>query len=411
MLLTSLLHCWNTHVPAISLSTLYLAVRMLKRLLMNMTLLVVGCVIALAVFEGLLRYYEPVPMRLKGNKIQLTSNQTMLIKLDDREKYSKFDPVIAHSKNSLGFRGEDPPLSFEQHLTLMTVGGSTTECYYLSDGKTWTDLLGKELGQNFNNVWVNNAGLDGHSTFGHIHLLKEYIADIRPKVILYLIGINDIGLGKSNPFDDSFINTADFWKAQPDAPSIWQAVRQRHGVLTALAYYSETANLVLNIARSMRAVKGGMGHAQIDFMTIPTLNVTPAESEAELDKQRELYLPSYESRLRQLIALTKKADIAPVLITQPTIWGDGIDPTTGIDLKKISGFYGDRMELYNDVTRRVGAELGVFVIDLAKLLPDDSKYFYDWFHFTNVGAAKVGAIVTKALSPWLAENFQEYVKN
>ena len=40
------------------------------------------------------------------------------------------------------------------------------------DSKTWTDVLSKNLDSAFDNLWMNNAGIDGHSTFGHIILIR-----------------------------------------------------------------------------------------------------------------------------------------------------------------------------------------------------------------------------------------------
>ena len=58
------------------------------------------------------------------------------------------------------------------------------------------------------NVWVNNAGLTGHSTIGHITLLKEHVVKIHPKVIVFLIGINDIGTEHAWIYDDNILK----WK-------------------------------------------------------------------------------------------------------------------------------------------------------------------------------------------------------
>ena len=59
------------------------------------------------------------------------------------------------------------------------------------------------------------------------------------------------------------------------------------------------------------------------------------------------------------------------------------------------------LEIYNDVTRAVGREQRALVIDLARALPKDSAYFYDWTHFTNEGAERVAEILNQALVPWL----------
>ena len=66
------------------------------------------------------------------------------------------------------------------------------------------------------------------------------------------------------------------------------------------------------------------------------------------------------------------------------------------------------LERYNDVTRQVGRERGVLTVDLARALPKDSTFFYDFFHFTNEGADRVGAILHDALAPWLAARYPDY---
>jgi hypothetical protein len=58
-------------------------------------------------------------------------------------------------------------------------------------------------------------------------------------------------------------------------------------------------------------------------------------------------------------------------------------------------------ELYNDVTRRTAASRGVLLIDAARELPKDSRLFYDFMHFTNEGAARLGDIVASHLGPTL----------
>ena len=98
-----------------------------------------------------------------------------------------------------------------------------------------------------------------------------------------------------------------------------------------------------------------------------------------------------------------------MLVTQPALNGDAVDPTTGISLGSaaIEPLSNGRVqwrvqELYNDVTRTTSAAAGVLLIDLAREMPKDSRYFSDWVHFTNDGAALVGDIVFRHLEPKLA---------
>ena len=66
------------------------------------------------------------------------------------------------------------------------------------------------------------------------------------------------------------------------------------------------------------------------------------------------------------------------------------------------------LELYNDVTREVGRERGVLVIDLAREMPKNSTYYYDLMHYTNAGAARVADIIAAQLTPFLARKFPAY---
>ena len=72
------------------------------------------------------------------------------------------------------------------YLSLITIGGSTTECFYLSDGKTWTELLGLRLARDFPKVWINNAGLDGATTYRHLILLEDYVVQLKPNLGVFL---------------------------------------------------------------------------------------------------------------------------------------------------------------------------------------------------------------------------------
>jgi hypothetical protein len=98
--------------------------------------------------------------------------------------------------------------------------------------------------------------------------------------------------------------------------------------------------------------------------------------------------------------------VVPVLLTQPALYGGAKDDRTGVDLgtmvvqdeTKINGALAwDILELYNDVTRGVGQEKGLAVIELARSLPKTSRFFYDFVHFTDEGAQAVAEIVAPSL--------------
>jgi lysophospholipase L1-like esterase len=355
-------------------------------------ILLVQIVVAGLLLETCLRLYNPLPFRVKGETIVLPVKQVYQF---DNRGTTKLDPVTTHTKNSLGFRGPDPPRDFARRLTLLTIGGSTTESLFLSDGKTWTDQLARRLSTVDPDVWVNNAGLDGQSTYGHLVLLQSVVVSLRPKVALFLIGTNDVALDRPNTFDSAL------------APH-----RSLPGRLAAAVVdHSEVARLVQNVARAARARRRGFGHSEIDLRSARHVAFEPEEVQHILEGQKTS-LQQYRQRLVRIGQLCRASGIEPVFITQPALFGEIADATTGVDLATVqvngrgNGIVEWRLlERFNDVTREVGASQGLFVIDLAREMPKDSRFFYDFLHFTNEGAVVVGDIVFRHLCPELAKRF------
>jgi lysophospholipase L1-like esterase len=354
----------------------------------NILALSVGLIIAFVLVELILRIFQPFDFRVKGNEIVLAANQDFVMANDF---IPKLDDTIFHSKNSLGFRGEEPPKDWENATTMITVGGSTTECYYLSDAQTWQAEINRRLSPTLPNFWINNAGLDGHSTFGHGVLMRDYIVKLKPDYVLFLVGINDVATADFESFDRlamKKINT--------------QSIG---GFAKSLANYSETIGLAFNFYRFYVAYKQGLIHSNIEIKKLKTVEITEAKRTEIFQKHETEFIENYKIRLNNLIKICVDNDIQPVLITQPQIIGDTIDATTGVDLSQIKyqeGMNGSTgwavLELYNNITRQVAKNQDIQLIDLAKKLPKDSQYFYDFTHYTNEGAAKVGRIISEELS-------------
>jgi lysophospholipase L1-like esterase len=312
------------------------------------------------------------------------------------------DESLVHTKNSLGFRGPEPPANFDDALTIIAVGGSTTECFFLSDTDAWPAQLGNGLAQHFKELWLNNAGLDGHSTFGHLQLMREYITGLHPKFVTILAGINDMFADTPNGYDKAPIQSA----------------------LSSLARYSEVAALAMAVWRHEQTVEirdlGAMPrpinlHDAV-YHTLEHSEATdPPRSEGPDEQAR---LNGYRRRLEELIELARANRIEPILITQPALFGAGVDDATGVDLGTVttqfdSTLSGSRawaaLERFNDAMRDVGREKSAAVIDLAHLMPKSSRFYYDFLHFSKTGAAKVAEIVAAQMCPILAEKAPGYL--
>lgn len=350
----------------------------------------VFCVVFL---EIALRVFDPIPLRVRGNTLKLSTSITTTF---DNTGIPRMDRTIVVRRNSIGFRGPEVPPDYASKLTVFTVGGSTTECYYISDGKTWPDLLARRLAPSVPDLWLNNAGLDGHSTFGHVHLMQQILVPLKPKVLVFLIGINDVGALSTTARDHSLEDCA-------------QCPASRR-LLNYVTEHSDLAATGLNLLRAWRASRRGLSHRVVDLATGPRKNKvsTPAEI-AALRTHHQEPLQGYRRRVQKLVDLSKSNGIAPVLVTQPALFGKGKEPVTGIQLDNVvvtdqgqDGFTAwTVLEWYNDVVREIGKTQGITVVDLARELPKNYDYFYDFTHFTNKGADTVSEIVARNLEPYL----------
>jgi lysophospholipase L1-like esterase len=281
----------------------------------------------------------------------------------------------------------------------------------MTDGKTWPALIGQKATESFKHVWVNNAGLDGHSTFGHTVLMKDFIIHIKPKVVLFLVGINDLWAKTSNAYDSNLKN---------DLTLNYHSIK---GFLRTAGNYSEVVALAYNLYRYSKKIPFPYTDTQeIDLEKMKRAEI-PRDNELEIIREKhhefkEKYEKAYRSRLKQLIKTSRENNIQPILLTQPALYGDVVDDVTKINLGSTEIENGENgniawksLEHYNDVTRAIGLEQNVLVIDLASEMPKSTKYFYDFIHFNNDGSEKVAEIVYNRLLPYLKNNFSDYSKN
>lgn len=370
----------------------------MRRFGAHATLVVAAVAAGLLLLEGLLRLWNPFQPRLRANRIVLPINT--IYSLRTPTGALGVDPLVIHRRNSLGFRGPEPPRDWGRHLSIVTVGGSTTECFYLSEGRTWPDRLAALLSEALRPLWLNNAGLDGHSTYGHLVLLQDHVARIGPKVVLLLAGLNDVGLGADRPFD----------RRQMTAASLPRSLRE---LGYAVANKSELVNLLVSAYRSYRAQDLGLGH-QFGILRLDT----PHREQVAADRRQRYLarrsgeaLEGYRRRLERIVGVARERGIELILVTQPALYGPGHDDRTGLDLALIpvgsvnGAIAWEALELYNDVTRAVARERDLLLVDLAHRLPKSSRLFYDHHHFTNDGAEAAATILASELCPHLQTRY------
>lgn len=353
--------------------------------------ILIGLLLGIIICEIVLHFYNPFPFAISKGRLVLPANQQTVFK---NTWIKKLDSSIQYSRNAFGFRGPMPVDSVNKIPSVICIGGSTTECRYISDSLTWPSQLYKHLKDSIPQIWLNNAGVDGHSTFGHLLLLKEYITKLKPRYVIILIGANDVENDKPLQFDlmnekkINFLSAKSFFKSVLNKTRLGAAFFQLYAI--------------------KGAYKKGLIHKNVDFATLK--DTLFAESYiAAIVKKQDSYLIKYRQRIMDMIAICKASNVKPVLLTQPSLFGDYTDSATMIRMgNKIlpdtdpmanSTSAQKALELYNDVVRSFGKE--VKVIDLAALMPKNSSYYYDFIHYTNTGCAKIAAILSAELIPFI----------
>jgi GDSL-like Lipase/Acylhydrolase family len=368
------------------------------------SLLLLGAVsvLALGMLEVCLRVATPFGERVGRDSLVLPAHTRRVI---SSRGFPAVDREIGVSTNALGFRGAEPPVDLAKTLGLVAIGGGTTESLYVSDGKTWPELVGRALGPCLAPLWINNAGLDGHSTFGHRLLLERRIAGLRPKVALFLIGLDDAGRHEPTAADGDFVAGGGRETAWGKSAA-WMAER------------SAIVSTALNVLRDRQAHKLVRVQPLFQVRWAPVLTPDPGESRALMALHGSRYVPAYASRVADLVLRCRGLGIEPVLITQPALYGNVVDPETKVFLGTLEvdperGLHGalawSILELYNDAVRRIGREQGVLVVDLAREMPKSSRLFYDFVHFNNDGSRVVAEIVANRLRPFLASRFGAFL--
>lgn len=376
---------------------------MVRRILVRTATCVVSALACLAILELGARLFVPTEFSMGSTRILLATNRTIENHWDSNSDKLRDDIVIR--SNSLGFRGAEPPTDFDAALTVIAVGGSTTECKFLTETTTWPDIVGPTLEPRFDRFWINNAGIDGHSTFGHAALLDQHLARVRPDVALFLVGINDLALDTARRQDDrrlaeSAPSGVDSLAARSRLLSLWNRPKPVQGAHQRAAMRES----ILDYARAVDTP-----HVPLTDEDLPRLR---AQAEA------------YRLRLEGLMTRARELGIEPILITQPAVYGFGIDPATGTDMGKLvvrdftenllARTGADKwriLSMYNEVTLDVAQRMEVFSIDLAAKLPKDSNLFYDYVHFSEQGAARVGEIVAAELEPYLRRRFASHLRD
>ena len=341
-----------------------------KRLCYGLILFSFSSLICLVVLELVCRIVAPASPFSPYLPLRPTQNMELHVDLPG------CSPIAHFTTNRWGLRGDEPPEPFDEAFTIVTIGGSTTQCFYLDDAKTWPHLLQERLRTQRPDVWVGNGGLDGHTSRGHIVFMEEAISRIRPDMVIVLAGVNDLAL--------SLVR---------ESPHIGPA-RERTSLKEKLYGASRLAQILwswkLILANQAVHVRRSTHHAWQDHPLEEDESWLPGDLRTLLPQ-----LDEFRANVRRIIQLGREMNVEVVFLTQPLEFDDTPHYRSvqalmywAMDTKHTisCATYWRMMEIYNQALQEVCQEEGARCFDLAGVMPHDPACFYDAFHYTEQGA-------------------------
>lgn len=304
-------------------------------------------------------------------------NQT---RIDSNSPFYPPGTKVVFRRDQYGLRGN---YGSPENITILAVGGSTTNDRVANEGDTWTDVLQQNLQAFGKNEIVANAGIDGHSTVGHIRSFELWfnkIPELSPKYIVYYVGINDRGVAANDiPQPDSLMS-----------PSL---VRR-------ISHYIKNHSFFV---RGFRNFKGflvarhiGVAYEYWNFREIEPEFVFATQT-FEPDQHFLASLDAYRERLKILYMLASNFGAETIYVTEPV----GLVKKEGDDLYVVKGSHADLIYLqmleYNRVLMEFCASVEAICIDLASELKFGLEDFYDRIHTTPGGSRKIGKFLSNKL--------------
>lgn len=356
-----------------------------KELLVRIGLPILSIIISVIVLEFALQLTLPQPQFDTRLMLYPHINRQLRVKLPG------VAPIVHYSTNRWGLRGDEPPDDWEAYHTIITIGGSTTHSGFIDDAQTWSALLQSNLNETVDSVWVANAGIDGHSTRGHLILMEEIIREVHPDMIIFLVGINDLAASLSDG-TGLYGTSADF----REAPFLFKSYLFR---------------LVWQLGHLLA---GNVVTTQTAHQAFFPIEINPDEGTPLPDDLHDL-LPLadiYRTNLNHLIDIGEELNLEMLFLTQPLVFDDTeywqglVGNTAWVREQNVTvsaATYWNLLDIYNGILLEVCEDRDVPCYDLASHIPHDNDYFYDIVHFNEAGSALVADEITPIVGDILSD--------
>ncbi|MFN2567933.1 MAG: hypothetical protein ABR499_23335 [Gemmatimonadaceae bacterium] len=325
----------------------------------------------------------------------------------DREAFPAAEAVAHFEVNSVGQRGDEPPGPDEAAYRILVAGGSTAECMFLDQWTSWPGALERLLDRpeprkhlGVSRVHVGNIGRSDIDSQGLDVALRRILPGCpRLDAIIILVGASNVlrwlAAGAPEGMPAPPLPELEIFDWQPNGPFSFHPKR------TASAELARRLRLRLRPTEQRpRAGKYMIGARAMRQQAMPLRNTVPDPLPM---------LDAYEAALRSALRTAMRHADRVIVARQP--WLDKPRYTAEEQAQFWHGALGNLFaggeikefasseliaQLMSQIDRRavtVAEELGLEHINLREALEPSLCNYYDQFHFTPTGAAKVAEAV------------------
>lgn len=304
--------------------------------------------------------------------------------------YESDRDFIRYKRNIFGLRDN---CKHPSDIDILTIGGSTTDQRYIEFENTYQYILQEQLKEKINtSICVSNAGIDGHSTFGHIYSFQKWfplIPNFQPKIFIFYIGLNDANFLTQEQNSSDEINNKTV-KGFLKKFMVFQSLIRARDLLKEIFFIKSDAYA---------------GHIQRSYLPedYTVSQVNPAS-----EMLSDIHSKKFRVRLKRLIEFSSSYNAKHICVTQPhkyirsvegkqygipNVFGDeysGLD--YDLSLQKINKIITEECE--QDTT-----------IDLYNAeIPNN--FFYDGIHMTPRGNQYIGSYIARE---FIDKDFQSFL--
>jgi hypothetical protein len=273
-------------------------------------------------------------------------------------------------------------------LSIVFLGGSTTECRYVAEDHRFPYLAGVLLEQQ-TGIKINsyNAARSGNHSLHSLDILLNKVFPIKPDIAVMLHNINDLVV---------LLYESSYWNPKSSKPVIFDINKEIDANFYKIIrdrYIPNLSGAMHNFDKSLRLYLKSGKKSSDEFARMRGKHLI-------VDKLA--MIEQFEMNLQSFIYLCKARNIIPVLMTMPSRFKEKPDQIVLDMFKKVSLEYSqfrELFDLFNNSIVKKAYENHIMVIDLAKEIPQENEFMCDIVHYTDKGATKIADTISARLKP------------